>query len=327
MIRSRETVIYAPDLAMTRSERVAPYSRLATDYDRLVGDTLYPTVRASFDACVRVLGLRFVSLADVGCGTERFLHHTLRYGVPLIGVDGSPHMLRIAAKRLHGQGVLLIQQDMRRLRLPHPVDLITCNGDTLNYLVTPDDLASTLMQCRKNLRPGGHLIADLLCGHPTDGDRILSDIRDGSAGRVSLWRTRSGKARRMTRVEIAFGHPDTNGETRWTREIHVQRWHRPSDLDAAAQQAGLRLVSAEPLVVERDRPKPAAWIKIVLRRAPPRRRSARDSIRRERARLSDTGADTGADAQGARIHSETNGVAGRAFAGLCYLRLDSPARQ
>jgi SAM-dependent methyltransferase len=327
MIRSRETVIHAPDLAMTRSERVAPYSRLATDYDRLVGDALYPTVRASFDACVRSLGLRFGSLADVGCGTGRFLRAMLGNGVPLIGVDRSSHMLRIEAERLRGQGVLLIRQDMRRLRLPRPVDLITCNGDTLNYLLAADELASTLMHCRKNLRPAGHLIADLLSGHPTDGDRILSDIRDGSAGRVSLWRTRSGKARRMTRVEIAFGHPDTNGETRWTREIHVQRWHRPSDLDAAAQQAGLRLVSAEPLVVERDRPKPAAWIKIVLRRAPPRRRSARDSIRRERARLSDTGADTGADAQGARIHSETNGVAGRAFAGLCYLRLDSPARQ
>lgn len=234
------------------------------------------------------------------------------YGVPLIGVDRSPQMLRIAAERLRGKGVLLIRQDMRRLRLPRPVDLITCNGDTLSYLLAADELASTLLHCRKNLRPGGHLIADLLCGHPTDGNRILSAIRDGSAGHVSLWRTRSDRARRLTRVEIDFGRPDTNGETRWTREIHVQRWHRPSDLDAAAQQAGLRLVLAEPLVVERNPPKPAAWIKIVLRRAPPRRRSPRDQIRSVRARL----ASAGANAQDARAHSQTNGAAGRAFTGL-----------
>ncbi|WP_373510180.1 class I SAM-dependent methyltransferase [Thiocapsa sp.] len=297
---------------MTDRERVAPYSRLATDYDRLVGDALYPTVRASFDACVRALGLRFGSLADVGCGTGRFLRAMLGYGVPLIGVDRSAHMLRIAAERLRGQGVLLMRQDMRRLRLPHPVDLFTCNGDTLNDLLVADELASTLLHCRKNLRPGGHLIADLLCGRPTDGDRILSDIRDGSAGRLSLWRTRSDRTRRLTRVEIDFGRPDTNGETRWTREIHDQRWHRPSDLDVAAKQAGLRLVLAEPLVVEHDRRMPAAWIKIVLRRAPPRRRSARDPIRSVRVRL----AGAGANAQGARAHSQTNGAAGRAFAGL-----------
>ncbi|CRI66225.1 hypothetical protein THIOKS12690006 [Thiocapsa sp. KS1] len=312
MIHRRDTATDALNLGMTDSERVAPYSRLATDYDRLVGDTLYPIVRASFDACVRALGLRFGSLADVGCGTGRFLYDLLGYGVPLIGVDRSPQMLRIAAERLRGHGVLLIRQDMRRLRLPRPVDLITCNGDTLNYLLAADELASTLLHCRMNLRPGGHLIADLLCGHPTDGDRILSDIRDRSAGRVSLWRTRSDKAQRLTRVEIDFARPDTNGETRWAREIHVQRWHRPSDLDAAVKQAGLRIVLAEPLVVERDRRMPAAWIKIVLGRAPPRRRSARDPIRSVRARLASVGANT----QETRAHSEVNGAAGRAFAGL-----------
>lgn len=283
MIRSRETSNAAPDRGMTVRERVAPYSRLAADYDRLVGNALYPSVRKSFDTCVRALGLSFGSLADVGCGTGRFLHDMLDYGVPLIGVDRSPQMLRIAAERLCGRRVLLLRQDMRRLRLPRPVDLITCNGDTLNYLVSRDDLGSALLHCRENLRPGGHLIGDLLCGHPTDGTRILSDIRDGSAGRVSLWRSRSNKAQRLTRVEIEFGRPDTNGETRWASEIHVQRWHRPSDLDAAAMQAGLRLVLAEPLMVERDRRTPAAWIKIVLRRAPPRRRSIRDSIRRLRS--------------------------------------------
>jgi ubiquinone/menaquinone biosynthesis C-methylase UbiE len=95
---------------------------LAADYDRLVGDALYPTVRASFDACVRTLGLRFGSLADVGCGTGRFLRDMLRYGVPLLGVDRSPQMLRIAARRLRDEGVLLMNQDMRRLRLPRPVE-------------------------------------------------------------------------------------------------------------------------------------------------------------------------------------------------------------
>jgi SAM-dependent methyltransferase len=247
------------------------------------------------------------------------------YGVPLIGVDRSAQMLRIAAERLRGQGVLLIRQDMRRLRLPRPVDLITCNGDTLNYLLAADELASTPLHCRKNLRPGGHLIADLLCGHPTDGNRILSAIRDGSAGHVSLWRTRSDRARRLTRVEIDFGHPDTNGETRWTMEMHVQRWHRPSDLDAAAQQAGLRLVLAEPLVVERDRPKPAAW---------PGSRSCSVAHRRGADLLGIRSDPCVPDSQAPGRTRRTPELIRRRTAlpaepspGLCYLRLGRPARE
>lgn len=258
------------DRAGTRKDSgkwVAPYSRLAADYDRLIGDALYPTVRRSFESCVRELGLRFGSLADIGCGTGRFLRDMLGCGVPLIGVDRSSQMLRIAARRLRGGRVLLLRQDIRHLQLPRPVDLITCNGDTLNYLVTPGDLALTLLHCRENLRPEGHLVGDLLCGHPTNRDPSLTDVREGADGRLSLWRSRTDKALRMTRVEIDFGCADTNGKTRWAREIHLQRWHTPSVLEEAVKLAGLQLVLAKPLMVERDRRKPAAWIKIVLRRA------------------------------------------------------------
>lgn len=275
MTRSRETATDALDLRITKGKLVAPYSHLAAEYDRLVGDALYPKVRESFDACVRALGLSFGSLADIGCGTGRFLRDMLPYGVPLIGVDRSPQMLRIAAGRLRGEGVLLMRQDMRRLRLPRPVDLMTCNGDTLNYLVNLDELASALLRCRENLRPGGHLIADLLCGHPPNGDLNLSAIRAGSRGRVSLWRTRPDKGHRMTRVEIDFERPDTSGATCWAREIHVQRWHTPADLEEAMALAGLRVVLAQPLMVERDGRTPSAWIQIVLRRAPLRRRPSR----------------------------------------------------
>ncbi len=84
----------------------------------------------------------------------------------MIGVDKSPEMLGIAARNCRGGRVCLLRQDIRTLRLPHPVDLITCNFDTLNHLVQDGELAQTFRSVHPNLNPGGHFIFDMLlqCG-------------------------------------------------------------------------------------------------------------------------------------------------------------------
>ena len=151
---------------------VAPdYALLAPIYDRLVGHAMLPAIREGFERCVQSHGIGFRSAADVGCGTGAFLAYLLRYRVPLYGVDRSPAMLRFAAARLRGRGVRLLRQDIRRLALPRPVDLITCTGDTLNYLADPGDFARALGRLARNLNRGGHLIADLLTGIPPAGTR------------------------------------------------------------------------------------------------------------------------------------------------------------
>ncbi|UHD15641.1 class I SAM-dependent DNA methyltransferase [Thiocapsa bogorovii] len=241
--------------------RIPPYAGLAADYDALVGDALFPIIRRSFEACVRRRGLRFRSIADIGCGTGRFLGDLLRrYDVPMIGVDRSPHMLEVAARRLRGLGVVLLRQDMRRLRLPYPVDLMTCNGDTLNYLVTMDDLVAALRGCRENLTPGGYLLGDLLSGRPAAEAHGSEDVLLAPSGRTSRWRATCGGPPGTTRVEIRFGR---HGEA---REFHLQRWHSLADIEAAAHRAGLRLVSAAPLLMETGHRERAAWLKIMIRR-------------------------------------------------------------
>ena len=103
--------------------QVPPYSQLAAAYDRLVGNALSPIVRQSFERALGDFGVTFRSAADIGCGTGAFLAYLLRYQVPLWGVDISPAMLRIAARRLPSSRVRLLRQDIRRLALPRPVEL------------------------------------------------------------------------------------------------------------------------------------------------------------------------------------------------------------
>lgn len=151
-----------------------PYSSLAPAYDAAVGVRDFLRARAWFEAIVRRHGIRFSSAVDLGCGTGLFacwLHR--RFGVPVLGVDRSPRMLEMA-RRNCGDEVSLLQQDLRHLRLPAPVDLATANTMTLSHLMTEVELRRVFGRIRDALRPAGHLIFDLLSDRqPWDSGRAL----------------------------------------------------------------------------------------------------------------------------------------------------------
>jgi len=150
---------------MTCERRAAfarPYSRLAPAYDAVVGMRDFQRTRARFEAIVRRHDIWFASAVDLGCGTGLFacwLHR--RFGVPVLGVDRSPWMLEMARRNCGGE-VRFLQQDLRRLRLPAPVDLATANTMTLSHLMTGDELREVFRRIRDALRPAGNLIFDVL---------------------------------------------------------------------------------------------------------------------------------------------------------------------
>ena len=118
-----------------------PYSLLAEAYDDIVGRKFFLLVRDAFEHIVARHRIGFASVADLGCGTGLFARYLNRlWRVPVFGVDISPAMLRVAASNCRGTKVTLLRQDLLRLALPRPVDLITANFDTVNHLVGDGDL-------------------------------------------------------------------------------------------------------------------------------------------------------------------------------------------
>ncbi len=140
-----------------------PYSQLAPAYDSALGIPNFIGTRAVFERLVRRYDIRFRSAADVGYGTWLFACYLSQcWGVPVFGVDRSPDMLAVATRNCANSNVCLLLQDIRCLRLPCPVDLITANFDTMNHLLTKLDLRLAVRRIWENLRPGGHFIFDLI---------------------------------------------------------------------------------------------------------------------------------------------------------------------
>ncbi|MEU7577034.1 class I SAM-dependent methyltransferase [Streptomyces sp. NPDC041068] len=217
-----------------------PYEALAVDYDALLGDHAFARLRRAFERIERHHGLVFRSAADVGCGTGTFVSYLRDRGVhPVWGVDRSPHMLAEALAKNRGNGARFLLQDLRALRLPHRVALLTCQFDTLNYLLAPPDLRTALAAFADALEPEGHAVFDMI----TQGGEY--------GGRV-----------RRVRI-VRRGPHGTSYET------HAQRSYAPAEIAAALAGSGLRLSGAHR--VDEPRPEAGSTRMIFLaRRAPPR---------------------------------------------------------
>ena len=224
------------DIAGSIADSARPYSHLAANYDATVGFPFFLKTRGAFEELVRRYGISFRTAADIGCGTGLFARYLNRsWAVPVIGVDRSQDMLRIASRNCRGLRVCLLKQDIRSLRLPNPVDLITCNFDTLNHLVGDGDLLRTFRNVHENLRPGGHFIFDMVmqCEPPGHARRFVR--RFHTARRIVMQHVRWEPMRKIISIVVSVRSPD---RPRPIIEVHRERAYSAREIGQALYDAG-----------------------------------------------------------------------------------------
>ena len=214
--------------SVLRALLVPPYRRYSDVYDDVMGHDLFDWVRRQFAAMVRRHRIAFESAADLGCGTGLFARYLSRaWRVPVFGVDRSPAMLRVAADRCRGSAVSLLRQDIRRLRLPRQVDLITANVDTINHLLDAGEIRALFRRVHDHLREGGHFVFDFLppCGPQAHVQVVQRGTRDG-AGRVTQ-RIRWNPRRRLLTYRVLVQSPRCSAPS---VELHAERTYEPRDI-------------------------------------------------------------------------------------------------
>ena len=211
-----------------------PYSHLASSYDRALGVPFLFRTRRAFEHLVQRYGLRFRSAADLGCGTGLFACYlNRRWGVPVFAVDRSPEMLRVALENCRVPRVCFLRQDIRELCLPSPVDLITANFDALNHVLSSRDLQDVFRRIRENLRPGGHLLFDIItpCQPWARYVRRLPTTHGELVQRV-----RWHRGRRLLTVLMVHRRPFST-----TVELHAERAYSPLDVGRWLQGTGFEV--------------------------------------------------------------------------------------
>lgn len=97
------------------------------------------------------------SLLDVACGTGKHLDYLRNY-YDVEGLDLNPNLLEVARERC--PGIPFHQADMVDFRLEHKFDVITCLFSSIGYVKTPENMARTVSNMARHLRPGGVVIIE-----------------------------------------------------------------------------------------------------------------------------------------------------------------------
>jgi len=182
------------------------------------------------------------AMVELACGTGTVAVAMAQAGWRVNGVDLSPAMLDVARAKATAADVEIAwsQQDMRRLSVDAPVDLVTCLYDSMNYMLSSEDLLRTFCSVRAALVPGGAFYFDMNTAYAfeclwddatyyTDGDDLCTVLSSGY----------DAYHQRTEVVVTCFRRVGALYEK--VQERHVEQAYPPEQIATLLTDAGLRV--------------------------------------------------------------------------------------
>jgi SAM-dependent methyltransferase len=213
----------------------AVYDRWQSTYGRSFSEMVFPRLLAA----LRAHRIPVTSMVDVACGTGTLAVLMARRGWEVYGIDASEGMIaRASAKAvaMRAPGAVFLQQDMRSFRLPRQVGLATSFFDSLNHLLTHDDLLAAYRCVRETLVPGGWFVFDL------NNEQCYTQLwtRSDSVTHDEFTMTLENSYDRKERVatsHVTVQMKEGNGEQRTTETVR-ERFYPLEEVRALLVEAG-----------------------------------------------------------------------------------------
>jgi SAM-dependent methyltransferase len=140
------------------------YQKFAYYYDKLGWDQFsYKRADLVLDF-LRTANQKVHRILDVACGTGTFCFLLAEKGYRVIGIDLSKDMLSVAgtkAKENKLKNVRFYHKDMRNFSLHQTFDLVTCNFDSINHILSEKEVLSIFRCVSAHLIPDGIFIFDV----------------------------------------------------------------------------------------------------------------------------------------------------------------------
>ena len=196
------------------------------------GPKMWPFLSATVKR--RVPGAR--TWLDLCCGAGSLLRLVCAHGFAATGVDISRHQLRWA--RRHTPGAKLVRQDIRRLSLSQRHDVITCMFDSLNYLMTRQELLAAFRKARAHLKPGGIFVFDMNTFEGLQDRWRRTSVRHEQD--LSLIIESSFEPKRAWGSCVITGFVRKGRLYRRFREEHTERGYIPEEIESLLRRAKFR---------------------------------------------------------------------------------------
>ena len=217
------------------------YDRIAPFYDEFAASYAYEEWIAAIEGRAVDLGLSGWRALDLACGTGKSTGPLLARGYSVLACDISEGMVREAQRKFPAHADRFLVADMRNLPRLGEFDFVLCLDDSINYLLSVEELEVTFAGVAELLSPQGVFAFDLnsLLTYRTAFAETM--VRE-SVGLFFAWRGEA--ATPVEPGEVATAAVEIFAEREdglWERNFmrHIQRHHPPETVVAALESAGL----------------------------------------------------------------------------------------
>lgn len=144
---------------MSSVNRYSDYDRFAWIYNKHWGDSFIRLVIPILEKLVLSHIPAGARILDLCCGTGQLAQVLIARGYRITGLDGSEEMLRFARENAPTGEFIL--DDARSFKLPKVYHAVVSTFDSLNHIMTLEELTSVFRNVYAALRKGGLFLFDL----------------------------------------------------------------------------------------------------------------------------------------------------------------------
>jgi len=217
-------------------EKIAPY------YNALMRDVDY---KQWSEYLLRILNhYHFVpkKMLDVACGTgNSTLPFWEEFPEKVYGVDISIEMLKEAKKRL--PSLPFVNADIRKLPFFQTFNLITCIFDSLNYMLTEDDLFNAFSSVRETIIKGGLFLFDMNTEYGLRTINNLGTLNKDNQDVISIWRHYYKEEKNELTLHLSI-FPKVENTRGRIDEVHTERAYSVSIIKSLLNKAYFVLLDA-----------------------------------------------------------------------------------
>ena len=219
------------------------YTSFAQVYDLFMDNVPYEEWCEYIRDILHQYGIEDGLLLDLGCGTGKMCRIMSQYGYDLIGIDNSIEMLDIAREQ-NDAGILYLNQDMREFELYGTVRAVYCACDSVNYILSEEELTSVFKLVNNYLDPRGLFVFDF---NPEYKYRELlaentfaENREDGSF----IWENYYDEEEEINEYDLTLFIKDDHGKFERFGETHFQKSYTLEAMRRLIEAAGMEYVAA-----------------------------------------------------------------------------------
>lgn len=226
---------------MSKRDGEAAYDRFARVYSRHWAQEVPPQLMVVVDRLLVPRVRAGARLLDLCCGTGYTVRELSARGFAVTGLDISGEMLKHA--RRAAPRARFIQADARRFHLSPVYDAVLSTFDSLNHIMTKEELAAVFRNVYGALLPGGLFLFDMnmeeaFLEHWADYYAIVEETE------VCILRGAYDQRKGVARYDITMFRRDAAESWQRTDTSILEKYYPAKKIRRALKETGFRKISA-----------------------------------------------------------------------------------